>query len=159
MSFPVEEDKITLRGYVVNMSPIKLSRKNKPYFNLHIEDEQKVHQAVCFSPSKKRLFDDVLRKGKGVTICNAHLGVDGSTILINDSTKIKEEQLGFQPNLDIETKLVKEIVNEVPVKNKVNVVGHVLLDEVTKVSVKGQDVPIRNGYICDGTGFSKLPLW
>ena len=136
-----------------------MSKRNKPYFNMNIEDEKKIHQAVCFSPSKKRLFDEAHITDKGVSISDARFGADGTTLLINDSTKIREEKLGFLPNNEIATQTIKKIINEVPVKTKVNVHGKLLLEESKHVKVNGQDVPIRNGYICDPTGYVKITLW
>lgn len=74
------------------MSPIKISRKNKPYFNRNIEDENKIHRAVCFSPSKKRLFDEAHTSEAGISIIDERVGSDGTTLFINDSTKVKEEK-------------------------------------------------------------------
>ena len=102
------------------MSPIKMSHKNKQYFNINIEDVNKIHQAVCFSPSKKRLFDEVHTSEAGISILDARVGSDGTTLLINDSSKVKEEKLGFQPNSEISTETIKTIINEVSVKSKVN---------------------------------------
>ena len=43
-------------------------------------------------------------------------------------------------------------------KSKVNVNGILRLEDLKHVKVAGQEVPIRNGYICDVTGFIKLTL-
>ena len=99
------------------MSPIKLSKKNKPYFNLNIEENGGVRQAVCFSPTKKKLFDEANIKDAGLSITGSKISSDG-TVLINESTKVKIETLGFQPSFELPCKTVKQIINEVPLKSK-----------------------------------------
>ena len=140
------------------MSPIKLSKKNKPYFNLNLEENGGVRQAVCFSPTKKKLFDEANIKDAGLSITGSKISSDG-TVLINESTKVKIETLGFQPSFELPCKTVKQIINEVPLKSKTNVIGIIKLEEETTASVAGQDVAIRRGYLCDDTGSIKLTLW
>ena len=121
-------------------------------------DNEGVHQAVCFSPTKKKLFDEANFNVSGISITGSKVGSNG-TILINESTSVKIETLGFQPTFQLPCKTITEIINEVPVKSKTNVIGVVKLDEKTTVSVSGQDVTIRRGHLCDHTGNIKLTLW
>ena len=141
------------------MSPIKTSKRNKPYFNVNVEtSNNNVYRAVCFSPSKRKIFDEAEQSHYGLSIDHANKKPDG-TIFIHDNTNIKMEQLGFHPSYKIPTKTVSEVINEVAVNTSVNVSGHLKLEDASVVSVGGQDVVIRRGYLCDGTGHIKITLW
>lgn len=117
-----------------------------------------VHRAVCYSPSKRKIFDEAEQTQYGVSIHQAQKKADG-TIFIHDNTNIKLEQLGVQPKFEVPTRTVAEIIKKVPVNTSINVTGHLKLDEITKVSVSGQEVNIRRGYFYDETGHIKITLW
>jgi len=51
-----------MKGYVLHMSPTKMSRKKKPYFNLNIECDDQVHNAVFFSPSIRKPYSKSFKK-------------------------------------------------------------------------------------------------
>lgn len=148
-----------LKGYVLNMSPIKLSKKNKPYYNLNFEvSNKKVHQAVCFSPSKRRLLAEAEKDCVGVCISNFKFSNDG-TMMIGDDSCLKKELLGFKPDYQLPTKTISEILNEENMSKNINVVGVLKLEEKTSVNVNGAEIPIRRGYLCDQTESIKITLW
>lgn len=47
----VDETDLTEEGYVVGVSPVKISRNNK-YFNGKIQTEQKTYNCVCYASEK-----------------------------------------------------------------------------------------------------------
>ena len=61
-----------------------MSKNNKPYFNLEIEDEKQVHHALCFSPTKKEPFKESQASQSGVHITNVNYANDKSTHWRND---------------------------------------------------------------------------
>ena len=101
------------------MSSVKLSRKNKPYFNLSFETANNVvYNAVCFSQSKRTILDQVEKEQNGICIEHAKKSGDG-TLLLNESTSIKQEKLGFNPTYNLPTKTVHEIINKVSINSNI----------------------------------------
>ena len=74
------------------MSPTKMSKKNKPYFNLELESQVQVHHAVCFSPGKKQLFQEVLENKEGVEMKKIKYGEDSETILFGEFSSVKKKE-------------------------------------------------------------------
>ena len=155
-----DEEAVSVQGFVCNLSPMKTSRKNKPYFNMDIETENKQLQPiVCFSPSKRKLFVDAVANNTGCSITNARVSKDKDTVFVTDYTKVKSTSLGFSPCFEVTYHSIHEAVNEIPLDSKVNVRGVLVLGEPQTVKVFGADVPIRNGHICDSSGNIKICLW
>ena len=135
-----------------------MSRNNRPYFNMNLQSSEFVNQVVCFSPTKRQLFEDAHTNNVGVSMKNVKCKGDG-TIFVGESGTVKIEKLGFKPNFLLPLNTIAEVINEVPAKSKINVCGHLLLDEITSAVVKGANIPIRRGHICDSTGHIKITLW
>ena len=125
---------------------------------MNIQSSEKVSPVVCFSPTKRKLFEEAQNNNSGVSLTHVNRGED-ETIFVSESSTVKLEKLGFKPDFELPLHSIAEVINEVAVKTKINVCGHVLLDDITSVVVKGTDIPIRRGHICDKTGSIKLTLW
>eukprot|EP00111_Clytia_hemisphaerica_P000668 TCONS_00001977-protein len=150
---------VSVKGYIMNMSPVRTSKNSKPYFNLNVEvEEGTVVKAVCHAPRKRRLFEEAEAIGIGVSISQAQSYSDG-TLKIYEKTSVKHEVLGFKPKYQIEITTLSKVVNEVPVGNYVNVQGVVQLDEVEQVMTSGGEIPMRRGHISDENEFIKIVLW
>ena len=134
-----------------------MSRNNRPYFNMNLQSSDSVNQVVCFSPTKRQLVEDAHTNNARVSMKNVKSKGDG-TIFVGDSSTVKIEKLGFKPNFSLPLTTIA-VINEVPAQSKINVCGHLLLEETTSVVVKGANIPIRRGHICDGTGHIKITLW
>ena len=119
------------------MSPIKMSKNHKPYFNLEIEDESKVHHAVCFSAAKKELFKISQQEKVGIHTKNIKLADDQETIFINNHSQVKQVELGFPLRSAVEYLSVQQIINEIEPECKINVMGHVILEEPITRNVQG----------------------
>ena len=61
--------------------------------------------------------------------------------------------------LGYEYNTVQEVINEIPLDSKVNVIGAVELEPVRHVTVNESEAPIREGHPIDNTGSVKLALW
>ena len=125
---------------------------------MNLQSSDSVNQVVCFSPTKRQLFEDAHTNNAGVSMKNVKSKGDG-TIFVGDSSTVKIEKLGFKANFSLPLTSIAEVINEVPAQSKINVCGHLLLEETTSVVVKGANIPIRRGHICDGTGHIKITLW
>ena len=123
-------EKTDVSGYVLTVSPMKSSKRtNKPYFNLDFETENEIKHVVCFSPSKRRLFENAREHHHGCEINNA-LVKDNNTIFVSDYSTIRPKELGFPVTNEYEYKTVNEVINEVPLDRNVNMHGVLDLDDV-----------------------------
>lgn len=51
---PSEEESETLKGYLHNVSPVKLSKSNKRYFDASLQTgREEYRRVVCFAPEKR----------------------------------------------------------------------------------------------------------
>ena len=124
---------------------------------MEIQTAQKIDDALCFSPSERRLFNELCADHRGCVIDNVKEGKD--IMFINDYSTVVEKELGFSQNPSVEYLSIDQVINSVSVDSKVNVRGVVVLDHVRTVRVQGEDVDIREGYLVDETSRIKLTLW
>ena len=133
--------------------------KCKPYFNLDLQMEDKTEPAVCFSPSKKLLMDDLMVNRKGCMLSNVFRSPDNKSIFMNDYSKMVPFELGFDQTMEQNFLSIKKVITEIPINSKVNVSAVAFLKESRAVVVSDEDVPIREGFLADESGFIKLTLW
>lgn len=155
----ISSDGETLKGFIVTMSPNKISKNAKPYFNLQVETEDHaVKRAVCYLPFKRRILEEAESSKSGVCITKVET-YDNGTIKIGHNSSIKTESLGFKPVYKIEPTKIQHVINEVPLEEIINVSGVVMLNPTESVESHGNDVPVQKGYVCDDSGYIKLVLW
>ena len=142
---------------MVDVSPVKVAKSGKQYFRLEIQTAKKVDDALCFSPSKRRLFDELCVQRSGCVINNVKKGKD--TLYVNDYSTVEKKELGFSQNPAVEYMRIEQVINQVALDSKVNVKGLVILDDVRIVRVHGEDVNIREGHLVDETSRIKITLW
>ena len=133
----------------MNLSPVKISRSSRPFFNLNLELEDKsIKRAVCFAPRKRQILLEAEQSNVGVKHTNTGTYEDGTIKIDQKSTTIKQEVLGFVPELKIEICDVEKLINEVPLNTIVNVRGVVKLEEKSSVPVQGSEVTVRRPISC-----------
>ena len=134
-------------------------RTCQQYFNVDLETENDVKSVVCFSPSKRSLFQSAVETCRGCEIQNVTVKEDESTVFVSEYSTIRNKELGFRRTNEHDYKTVSEVLNEVPVDTQVNVQGALELDLVRFVTVNGEEVPIREGHLVDESGNIKITLW
>ena len=78
--------------------------------------EDKTEPAVCFSPSKKVLLEDLMTKKKSCIISNAFRSPDNQSVFINDYSKVVVPfELGFAQNVEDTTVPLSKVINEISV--------------------------------------------
>jgi hypothetical protein len=55
----VEDSGKEILGYIHNVSPIKLSRKNNKYFNAVLQEKEKYSDVVCFVPEYQHIMTEM----------------------------------------------------------------------------------------------------
>ena len=65
MATPSKQSKIddsdNATGYIMNVTPVKTSKKGFPYFNAEIQEADKTSSIVCFSDRRRnemKVFED-----------------------------------------------------------------------------------------------------
>ena len=154
-------DEIT--GFIQNVSPLGQGQTKK-YFDFQVQTGTDVVRAVCFSPSKRKAFDEASMKKSPVKIRKFMLDKkEGSTdILMNDKVQLDELD-----SVDFER---REIVPQgLTISGLLNIMPEQLIDLKAKVislqkpsTVKANtDNPLRKqeGLLIDPTGSIKVILW
>ena len=139
------------------MSPVKTAKSGKPYFRAEVQGAEKVENVVCFSPSKRRLFNELSFEGKGCIINNVKSAKD--CIYVNDYSTVQEKELGFVQNPSVDYLNISQVLNEVPLDNKVHVRGVAVLEEARTVMSNGEEIHIREGFLVDENQKIPLTLW
>ena len=78
---------LSVSGYLSEVSPIQVSKdKKRRYFSFSIQNDDTLHRCVCFSPEKRRLFNDIIRdsSNSGFEITNFRSSDDKNHIIAND---------------------------------------------------------------------------
>ena len=125
----------SITGYVTDVSPVKIARSGKPYFKMEIQTAQNMHDALCFSPSKRRLFNEMCVERRGCMIDNIKEGKD--VVFINDYSTVVPKELVFSQNQPVEYKSIDEVITGVQLDSKVNVRGVLILDPIRTVTGPG----------------------
>ena len=144
----------------MNISPVRISKYNRPFFNLNVEiEDNSIRKAVCYHARKKRLFEEAERKQNGVNISKASYYEDG-TIKIDESSSVKCEDLGFKPKYELEITPLSKVINEISVGGFINVCCRVQLEEIQQLKISGGGmIEVRKGFLCDSTDYIRLVLW
>ena len=56
-----DQSKQPTSGYIVNVSPLKLSKVKRSYFEFEIQNSTNQSRAVCFSPEKQRRIESIAK--------------------------------------------------------------------------------------------------
>ena len=118
---------LSVSGYLSEVSPIQVSKdKKRRYFNFSIQNDDTLHRGVCFSPEKRRLFNDIIRdsSSSGFEITNFRSSKDNNNIIANNHSSIKKTELSFErKTLQSQIFTIEQVINECTIYDIVNVTG------------------------------------
>ena len=167
----VEVSNATVHGVVMEVSPVRPSRKNPEvkYFSGKLSDGQKVVRMISFEPKLRPVLDKSREERKPVALVNCKVSeskfesgfeimTSGRTRVESSPKKFKIDEQKFVERPDVS---VKEVMG-LPVNELINIVGKVVkVGEVTEVSSKSsqksllkQDCTLR-----DSMGSCRIVLW
>lgn len=154
-----------------NVSPVKVSDKNKKWFECTFQTPQRTIRGVCFNPSDSdvKKFQDAATSKSPIKVPNARLGNKRpgypQDIIIPNKARIEQiDPLpGFQHQaMDTETKCSIGNLNNLKTGQLISITAYVncltSIKEVTQKSTK-QQVSVRECMLTDSTGSVKLVLW
>ncbi|XP_064641191.1 uncharacterized protein LOC135496017 [Lineus longissimus] len=163
-------------GFIVDLSPIKRSRKNNDYFRAVCQTgANKYTDIVSFRPSSYAYFKDAQAKKSPMKFENTAIIPNLANSSVNDikfhqhsSLKPLKKQLTFKYNKpqstlsapDIETLHLKEVEEKAP-HQKVSITAKLVkfLSDTTQKEVYNNAVSCREALLADETGFMKVVLW
>ncbi|XP_069109877.1 uncharacterized protein [Argopecten irradians] len=170
----LEDTQGSCTGYIHNLSPIKRSKANNPYFEGTIQTADRQYQRlVCFDVAKHGTLQGAATAKTPLKLSNikqspSRSDATKSDVVINQSStlELKIRKLDFD-HLAMKTEttgttpmLIKTIVDQIPEYNKVAVVAKVAsVGEPTKQEVRGAQMTKQDIIIADNTGFINLTVW
>lgn len=84
-------EKIALRGYIHNVSPVKKSART-PYFDMQIQTESDILRGVCFSAARQLEFQTLSEKKSPIKLSNVRRDPkpESTDILMNSNVSVEE---------------------------------------------------------------------
>lgn len=83
-----------LAAYVSSLSPINLSKKKRPYFDMDLQTLNGKRRELCFSKERYITFKELDESGDEGCMITSYDKID-KEILENDCTKVSKIALGF----------------------------------------------------------------
>ena len=127
ISFLIYYLDVSVSGYHSEISPIKVSKdKNRRYFNLSIQNDDTLHQGVCFSSEKHRLFNDIINDTyhSGIEIKGFRSSGNNNVIITNDFPFVKKIELNFEKNtLKSKFFTIEQVINECAIYDIADITG------------------------------------
>ena len=111
-----DQNKQPISGYVVNVSPRKLSKEKRSYFEFEIQNSTNQLRNVCFLDKKQRLIESIATDEDQNIVCGlvSFKKSENNDLLVTDFNSLKRVKLKFEkPSLIVSYSAVCEIVNEV----------------------------------------------
>ena len=159
----MDKQEKVLTGYVHNGSKIGLGASTK-YFDFTLHTEKEVIHGVCFSPGKRKVFDDAYMKKSPVKVRHVlpDNNKDSTNILMNDKVVVEEvDGITFERK-----QIIPDILN---IAKLYNITPEQMIDLEAKAinlqkpgTVKmNTDNPLtkREGLLIDPSGSIKCILW
>ena len=119
-----DHSKQPISDYVFNVSPLKVSKAKRSYFEFEIQRSTNRSQTVCFSPEKRRLIESIATdedKNVGRDLVNFDKS-DNGDLLVTYFTFVERLKLNFEkPSLIISYSKVSEVSNEKHIYAMINV--------------------------------------
>ncbi|KAM7420109.1 hypothetical protein PAMA_014695 [Pampus argenteus] len=164
-----EEDK-SISGYLHNISPMKVSKKNTRYFHATIQSgREEYHRVVVFSPEKRDHYEQAASVKKPVTLTKAKRSIsladsDGYDILCTSSSNIEVSQpVSFFPRgpPDAGPVTVANVLALGPRQHVAAVRVKILAGGTASriVELDGGPRELMELRVCDRSGQTKLTLW
>ena len=118
-----DQNKHHISGYVASVSPLKISKAKRSYFEFGKQNSTNQLQTVCFSPEKRRVIESIPTdeyQNVGCELVNFKKS-DNGDILVIIFTSVKRMKLNFEKqSLIASYSTVNEIVNKKPINAMAN---------------------------------------
>ena len=118
-----DQNKHHISGYVASVSPLKISKAKRSYFEFGKQNSTNQLQTVCFSPEKRRVIENIPTdeyQNVGCELVNFKKS-DNGDILVIIFTSVKRMKLNFEKqSLIASYSTVNEIVNKKPINAMAN---------------------------------------
>ena len=118
-----DQNKHHISGYVANVSPLKISKAKRSYFEFGKQNSTNQLQTVCFSPEKRRVIESIPTdeyQNIGCELVNFKKSDNGDMLVII-FTSVKRMKLNFEKqSLIASYSTVNEIVNKKPINAMAN---------------------------------------
>lgn len=143
------------------MSPVKISRNKKKYFNFTIQSKEAEERGISFSPEKHRLFSTLSSEGEPSGVEIKKFKKDGDDIIVSDFSSVKKTDLAFgKKEIPKQFSTVADVYNEKALYDIVNVSGFVFnLEEESSVTKDGKQIRIRKGKFKDHSDTIQIVLF
>eukprot|EP00794_Sanderia_malayensis_P014751 gene14751-16293_t len=106
-------------GYVHNLSNLKTSASNNPYFDLTLQTPEKTYRTVCYSPEKHQIMKRTSKSASPVKIGKFHFQMNNIThreeINLNKRSKLEdapEQDITFEYDQSLKKKDAIEVTVE-----------------------------------------------
>ena len=117
---------VSVPGYLSEVTPIKVSKDKKRYFNFSKPNDNTLNRGVCFSLEKHRLFNDIINDSShsGIEIKRFRSSDNTSDIIVNNFSSIKKTEINFERKTS-QSKIftIKQGINECAIYDIVDVTG------------------------------------
>ena len=118
-----DQNKHHISGYVASVSPLKISKAKRSYFEFGKQSSTNQLQTVCFSPEKRTVIESIPTdeyQNVGCELVNFKKS-DNGDILVIIFTSVKRMKLNFEKqSLIASYSTVNEIVNKKPINAMAN---------------------------------------
>ena len=146
---------VSVSRYLSEVTLIKVPKdKKRRYFNFSIQNDDTLHQSVCFSPEKHRLFNDIINDSSHSGIEIKRSGDNDNDIIVNNFSSVRKTELNFErKTLQSKFFTTEQVINECAIYDIVDVTGLVYnLQTEAEHEKDGKPLRIRKGMIKDETG-------
>jgi hypothetical protein len=155
----------SISGYVQNLSPVRVGPKKK-FFDFHLQVEgKKSVRAICFSPAKRKLFDECEKNSTPVKIRKfMHDRKEGSTdILMSEYViveELKPEDVPFSKEELLPSDLNVSMLASISPQQLISLKAKLIhVGEVETVKTPHSTLRKCDGLLVDPSGSVKITLW
>ncbi|XP_076877157.1 uncharacterized protein LOC143526566 [Brachyhypopomus gauderio] len=157
------DDQDTLTGYIHSVSPFKFSVRNTQRFHAVLQSSREnFHNAVIYSPGKRREFLQAAQNGTAVCLRNIKICRNTSDVIVFHRTAITVTTVPFAPRTPLTPpKILLKQAMTLPAGTKVSFVEAIIIaiaPTTRTFTVRGSDREFRNCSIYDGTAKITLQL-
>ena len=144
-----------ITGYISSLSPIRIAKSKTKYFDFLLHTKKDVKRAVCFSPEKYQLIEQINADTKqGCQIKKVKLNKDSKDVVIGTNSSIKKMDLEFQKIENTpEYKKIDYLINEAMIFDVVDVRGIIAnLGPTETTEIDGVQIEYCTASLTDDTG-------
>ena len=116
ISFLIYYLDVSVSGYLSEVTSVKVSKdKKKRYFNFSIQNNDRLHCGVCFSPERHQLFNDIINNSchSGIEIKRFRSSDNNHDVIVNDFSSVKKTGINFERKTS-QSKIftIEQVINE-----------------------------------------------